>query len=112
MNIGIGYEPTRDLGRITYADADAPPGVDLAEHFRQEIQFQNGPVGINGVNGVQNEDVLNLLLVRMRDLNTKFPCRENSLAITKMEEALFWLEHRTKLRREQGVEGHNLAHAS
>ena len=76
------------------------------------IQFQHGPVGDNGVNGVQNEQVIDLLVLRLRDLNSKFPCRENSIAITKLEEALLWLEKRTAVRVEQGVEGKDLAHVS
>lgn len=102
--VTVVYEPEKDRGTIDY-DRDGTG-------FSQVIQFQNGPILDNGHNGIQNEDVLNLLLVRMRVLNKRFPCRENSLAITKMEEALMWLEMRSKLRVEQGVEGKNLAHAS
>lgn len=102
--ITVSYIPDRDLGEIVY-DLNGPI-------ISEKIQFQNGPIGDNGHNGIQNEDVLNLLLVRMRELNKRFPCRENSLAITKMEEALMWLEQRTALRRQQGVEGQNLAHVS
>ena len=104
-NVKISYEPDRDLGRIVFIDADQ-------ELVNQEIQFQNGPVGDNGVNGVQNEDVIDLLGVRLRDLNHKFPCRENSLAITKLEEANMWLRERTRIREDQGVEGKDIAHVS
>lgn len=103
--ITVSYEPDRDTGRISY-QKDGERIVDAV------IQFQNGPIGENGHNGIQNEDVLGLMLVRMRELNKRFPCRENSLAITKMEEALMWLNERTSLRRKQGVEGQNLAHVS
>jgi hypothetical protein len=41
-------------------------------------------------------------------LNGKFPCRENSIAITKLEEALMWLNKRTADRVKRGVEGKNL----
>jgi hypothetical protein len=34
-----------------------------------------------------------------------FACRENALALTKLEEALHWLDHRTKDRQRRGVEG-------
>lgn len=37
--------------------------------------------------------------------STKFKCRENALAITKLEEALHWLQHRTADREARGVEG-------
>ena len=35
----------------------------------------------------------------------KFTCRENALAITKLEEALHWCHARTQRRESQQVEG-------
>ena len=99
----VKYEPDRDLGTIgTIAEG----GVE------QSIQFQHGPVAENGVNGIQNEQLLDLLAVRLRALNAKFPCRENSIAITHVETARLWLEERTRIRQHQGVEGKNEAHIS
>jgi hypothetical protein len=37
--------------------------------------------------------------------STEFRCRENALAITKLEEALHWCQHRTAARESRGVEG-------
>jgi hypothetical protein len=56
-------------------------------------------------NGVTNETVLAVLINRVRFLNEKMPCRENSIVVTKLEEALMWLEHRTHERQNRGVEG-------
>lgn len=61
------------------------------------------------VNGTTNEEVLAVLIDRMKFLNDKFPCRENSIVITKLEEALMWLEKRTKDRVSRNVEGKNEA---
>lgn len=102
----ITYDSKEDLGTIFYL---AGAGIPLVEC---PIQFQHEPVGKNGVNGVQNEDVLKLLALRLRGFNSSFPCRENSLAITHIETALLWLEHRTRIREEQGVEGKREAHVS
>ncbi len=55
--------------------------------------------------GTTNEEVLRVLIDRTQYLNSKFPCRENSIAITKMEEALMWFEKRTADRQKRGVEG-------
>jgi len=104
----IEYSADKDLGSISVIRESK----DGAESIVQEIQFQHGAVQENGINGVQNEEVLKLLGMRLRALNAKFPCRENSLAITKIEEALLWLEHRTAIRVEQGVEGLDEAHVS
>ena len=62
------------------------------------------------VDGVTNEEVLSVLIHRLQYLNEtwqggKFRCRENSLAITKLEEALMWLNKRTLNRLIRGVEG-------
>jgi hypothetical protein len=56
-------------------------------------------------NGTTNEEVLAVLIDRLRGMGAKFPCRENSIAITKIEEALMWLNKRTSDRIARGVEG-------
>ena len=58
--------------------------------------------------GTTNEEMLRVLINRMYFLQDSFPCRENALAITKMEEALMWLEKRTADRIKRDVEGKNL----
>ena len=55
--------------------------------------------------GTTNEEVLKVLIHRLTEMGKKFPCRENSIAITKMDEALMWLEKRTADRKKRGVEG-------
>lgn len=69
--------------------------------------IQNGPVKEVGVNGCQVNTVIAAAKVILEGLNKKFPCRENSIAITKLDEAIHWLDHRTKDREERGVEGHS-----
>ena len=56
-------------------------------------------------NGTTLEEMLRVSIERLQDLNGRFACRENSLAITKMEEALMWLNARTADRVNRGVEG-------
>lgn len=74
------------------------------------IQFQNGAILESGINGCQNEDLIEIVLDRLRDFqNGKFPCRENAIAITKLEEALMWLDKRTLDRKERKVEGISIA---
>lgn len=58
--------------------------------------------------GTTNEEVLAVLLDRMNYLQSKFPCRENAIAITKLDEALLWLNKRTNDRIKRGVEGKHL----
>lgn len=81
----------------------------FVEHSTNKITFtvQNGPIKEVGKNGCQVDSILKAVLEIIRGLNKKFPCRENSLAITKMEEALFWLKERTTRRTQEGTEGTN-----
>ena len=55
--------------------------------------------------GTTNEDVLRMLIDRMKWLNNLCGCRENSICITKLEESLMWLEKRTADRVARNVEG-------
>ncbi len=71
-----------------------------------EIHFQEGPIKECGVNGVCNEDLLVMVIRRLQGFQeSKFRCRENAMAITKIEAALLWLRKRTMARENRGVEG-------
>ncbi len=59
--------------------------------------------------GTTNEEIIEVLINRLQFLNTKFPCRENSVALTKLDEALLWLNKRTSDRIKRGVEGKQVA---
>ena len=70
------------------------------------IDFQNGGIAENGVNGLTNEALLAIVEHRLDCFNNgPFPCRENAIAKTHVETALLWLEKRTKERKARGVEG-------
>lgn len=70
------------------------------------VLFQNGPIPESGVNGVTNEALLAIVIDRLQCFQKgPYVCRENALALTKLEEAMHWLHHRTKARMERGVEG-------
>ena len=70
------------------------------------VHFQEGPIKECGVNGVCNEDLIAMVICRLEHFQkSEFACRENALAITKLEEALLWLRKRTMGREIRGVEG-------
>lgn len=72
------------------------------------IIFQCGPIAENGVNGVTQEVLLAILIDRLQSFQKgPFACRENALALTKLEEAKHWLFSRTLERMQRGVEGSN-----
>lgn len=60
--------------------------------------------------GTTNEEMVEVLLNRMQYLNHKFPCNDNVKIIGCLETISECLEHRTKLREQQGVEGKHQAH--
>ncbi len=72
-----------------------------------ECKFQDGVISENGVNGIQFTGLIEITLSILKNLNSKFPCRENAITITKLEEAIMWQEARTKNREKRGVEGKN-----
>lgn len=74
------------------------------------VHFQKGPIKENGVNGCHQEDLIAICIDRLQHFQEgPFPCRENALALTKLEEALHWMNHRTSDRIRRDVEGTNTA---
>lgn len=108
---------TDDNGVAVNAISTLADGTDVAGHLYQvlagpktlAVEFQHGAVKENGVNGVTNEALLAIVIHRTQLLNERFPCRENSLATTKMQEALMWFDKRTADRKTRGVEGREAA---
>lgn len=84
-----------------------PPNTDPTKASKSwEISFQNGPINENGVNGITQEVLLAIVADRLRAFQAgQFACRENALALTKIEEAQHWLHSRTLARMQRGVEG-------
>lgn len=74
----------------------------------QTIKMQHGAIKENGINGIQNVDLLNIVIDNLQHFqNGKFKCRENAIALTHLETALLWLNKRTADRKARGVEGTN-----
>jgi len=71
-----------------------------------KIHFQEGAVKETGVNGIFMEDIISICINRLENFqNSDFRCRENAVAITKLEETLMWLRKRTLNRQKRGVQG-------
>lgn len=99
---------------ITGFDARSNPSADgsklvpIASLDGMLIVFQNGPIAENGVNGLTQEVLLAIIIDRLQSFQKgPFACRENALALTKLEEAKHWLFSRTLERTGRGVEGTN-----
>lgn len=100
----------QDINELHTTDVNGNPAGGHATSVGMRIQWQNGPLAVDGdrlsPNGCFVETVIAAALGRLQYYqSTKFSCRENALAITKLEEALHWLGHRTANREARGVEG-------
>lgn len=71
------------------------------------FRVQDGPLSDVGFNGIQVTDMLEFVKDVYVSMNKDHPCRENSLTITKIEEALHWQKARTEDRVARNVEGFN-----
>jgi hypothetical protein len=70
------------------------------------VQFQNGPISEAGVNGISNEALLAIVEDRLRRFQSgEYACRENEVALYKIQEAMMWLQKQTRDRVARGVEG-------
>lgn len=112
--------PTNDTLDVVVKDAPSHGGASHVYEVHHAstagiapllaINFQNGPIGEHGVNGVTQEILLAIVIDRLRSFQAgPFSSRENALALTKIEEALHWLQQRTLDRMRRGVEGKTAA---
>ncbi len=73
---------------------------------RWVIFFQNGPIKEHGVNGVTHEALLAIVIDRLRSFQAgPFPSEDNATALEHCEDALEYLQNRTRNRIARGVEG-------
>lgn len=83
--------------------------VNMTDIETCEIKFQNGPIKeTDGPNGISNEALLAIVEDRLLGFQSEeYACRENACALTKIQEAMMWLQKRTRDRVLRGVEGTN-----
>lgn len=97
----VSHEEQFSYNAPHHFSVDSVDGIRLAR-----VDFQEGPIKERGVNGACNEDLIAMVICRLEHFQrSEFACRENALAITKLEEALLWLRKRTMGRENRGVEG-------
>lgn len=93
-----------------FNDANGKPAGGHTTGVGIDIIWQNGPLGRGAErlepNGAFVEGVIAAAVDRLQYYQKSgFACRENALALTKLEEALHWLNARTAAREARGVEG-------
>jgi hypothetical protein len=76
----------------------------IKDQHDNTLTFVEKPYDIDShIPGTTNEEVLDVLIHRMRFLNQQVPSRENSIVITKLQEAKMWLKERAMDRNIRGV---------
>ncbi len=102
--ISINGEPQNNLpDAISYIKAQ----LDNSNLKEMYIKFQDGTVKECGENGLQWYSLLEVALAIVSNFNANFPCRENEITITKIQEAMMWQQERTRERSLRGVEGYS-----
>ncbi len=94
-------------------DKDGNPTGGTVRGVGLSIDWQDGPLGRDGdrvqPNGAFIETVIAAALQQLQFFQTasnrKYACRENACAITHIEEAMMWLDRRTRDREKRQVEG-------
>lgn len=93
-------------------DEHGRPAGGVSEGVGFHIFWQDGPLvdpdtgERKAPNGAFVETVLSAVIERIEFYQaSEFRCRENALALTKLQEAQHWLDHRTRDRQRRGVEG-------
>ena len=84
------------------------PGSAEPLRFLGTVSFQNGPIKEFGVNGVTSEDLLAIVVDRLRGFQSgDYACDANQHALAHVENAFTALLGRTEEREARGVEGTN-----
>lgn len=101
------FTETGAMDHKWFEETIRPNAFVYVRHDKNSLSFtlQNGPIKEVGKNGCQVTDVIAVAKHIIEQLNQKFPCRENAMTITKLDEALMWQEKRTKDREARNVEG-------
>lgn len=86
--------------RLSYAASG-----DYASHTT--LKFQHGPLYEDRwPNGLSNESLLAVLIDRLEGFQRgDYACIENDVALDRLKDAMYLLQHRTRERLARGVEG-------
>lgn len=99
---GIVCLVDRELDELRGTTPSTDQFVDIL--FVRGDKTDNGTV-IPRVDGILHEQLLGMMIEDLKYKNNLVPSRESSLVITKLQEALFWLEERQNQRTKAGTVG-------
>jgi hypothetical protein len=104
----------QELTTVHNTHPDGTPTGGRTSAVGLEIEWQNGPFGKDAgraePNGCLVETVILAAIERLEYYQgSRFACRENAEAITKLDEAIGWLHTRTADRESRHVEGTHIS---
>lgn len=79
---------------IEYVLESFEGGKPQTVHFLVGVSVAGGPVQV-GIDGTTNEEMISVLIHRLSFMQNQNPSRESAIALTKLQEALFWLDVRS-----------------
>lgn len=100
---------------IIVSDPRDPDAGNASHHYEAtlggevvvSVKFQHG-LRESGKPGATDAALLAIILDRYEGFQAgPYGCRENSLVVTKLQEALHWMKHRADERARRGVLGKN-----
>ena len=95
----------KGIGNANHEYSIVEANIEIPEVY-VKVKFQNGAIKESGVNGCQNEDLIAIVIDRLRGFQSgDFAYKDNAMTLTKLEEALVWSRKRTQDRVNRGVEG-------
>lgn len=90
---------------VAYAEPPVEPGAAPVVRILATLNFQDGDPAV-AINGITDEVLLAVTIDRLSGFLTgPYPTREAAVALTKLQEALQWLNTRTRERQQRGVLG-------
>lgn len=101
----VDYDANRKLNEALQAGLSDHYTEKINDETVLEVKFQTGGTATTEKNGIFIEDLLVVAYAKLDEYNKYLPSRENSLALTKIEEALQWLTTRKNNREFRGVYG-------
>lgn len=106
-------EKFNESGAMDYKwfESEIRPNFNIfLRHDVDSISFNmlSKPANEGGdLNRCQFNDLIETARLMLVYLNNKFPCRENAMTLTKLDEALMWNNLRTENRIKRNIEGKN-----
>lgn len=84
-------------------------GIEEVSNIAQTIKFVRGSKlkgeDVEKVDGILHETLLSMMIEDLKFKNSLVPSRESATAITKLQEALHWMEERQRERESRSVVG-------